>query len=180
MLGQRIGLLEALPIFKGLSKGQLALILDVSVKAYFETGDYLVTRNYPGDTAYLIMSGAARCLDFPGEPQAGQHVDAGCLIGETAMLVETVYPVTIEAKTRVRALAFEREAMKWAMESDPAIAERISDNLAARLYKFAADMRRLDNFLDHVERNAPAMYSIPGLLRPQPASAEVLQAAKVV
>ena len=45
MLGQKIELLEALPIFKGLSRRQLASILDVAAKAYFEAGDNLAVRN---------------------------------------------------------------------------------------------------------------------------------------
>ena len=166
MLGQRIELLEALPIFRGLSKKQFSRILDVAVKAYFEAGDNLVTRDNPGDTTFLILTGTARCLDFPGNPEASEQIGPGCLIGELAMLVETAYSLTVEAGTRVRALAFQRNAIRWVMERDPAIAARISDNLLVRLHSFANDLRRLDNFLAEIECAAPSMYGVQGLLEP--------------
>jgi CRP/FNR family transcriptional regulator, cyclic AMP receptor protein len=171
MLDQKIELLEALAIFKGLSKRQLAYILDVTVKVYFEHGDNIVSRNYRGDTAYLILTGAARCLDFPGNPNACQRIEAGSLVGELAMLVDTVHSLTVQARTRIRALAFRRHALKWVMEHDPAIAQHISDNLLIRLQSFAGDLRRLDDFLACIEGAAPVVYGIHALLEPPRAAA---------
>jgi CRP-like cAMP-binding protein len=174
MLGQRIELLGGLPIFRGLSKRQLTRILDVTVKAYFEPGEALSVRDCPGNAAFLILSGIAKCADFPGNPQAAGQLGAGCLIGETAMLTETAYLLTVEAQTRLRALAFERDAMRWAMECDPSIAERISNNLLERLHGFATDLRRLDNFLAVIEQDAPMIYSTRSL--PGPGAAFAAQA----
>ncbi len=160
MLGDTIELLETLPIFKGLSRRQLRYILDIAEKVYFEPGEDLITRNYRGHAAYLILSGTARCLDFPGTPAASETIGPGCLVGEVAMLVETVHSMTIEVKMRVRALEFSRSALTWVMRHDPAIAEQISDNLLVRLRSFASDLRRLDDFLCYIEDAAPLAYRI--------------------
>ncbi len=154
MLGSKIELLENLPIFRGLSTTQLGWIVSAGAKAFFEAGDNLITKDRPGDTAYLILSGTARCVHFPGTPAAGDKIEPGSLVGELAMLVETVHTLTVQAKVRVRALALRREALKYTMELDPAIAQQISDNLLARLQTFASDVRRLDNLLAHIENSS--------------------------
>ncbi|MGO9372577.1 MAG: cyclic nucleotide-binding domain-containing protein [Syntrophobacteraceae bacterium] len=174
MLGQKIELLEALPIFKGLSRRQLASILDVAAKAHFEAGDNLAVRNSRADTTFLILTGAARCVDFPGNPAACEKVEAGSLIGELAMLVEIIHSLTVQASVRLRALAFRRNAMKSVMLNDPVIAAKISGNLLTRLQTFAADLRRLDSFLAHVEGATPLVY---GIHAPEAASRGLLAAA---
>jgi CRP-like cAMP-binding protein len=164
MLGQKIELLGALPIFRGLSTKQLSRIVDVSVKWYFEAGEDLIFRGRSGNAAFLIVSGIAQCLDFPGNPKAGEHIGAGSLVGELAMLAETAYSVTVRARTRVRALSLQREALRWVMERDPSIAQKISDNLLLRLRSFASDLSRLDDFLEKIELSAPTIYSVRGIL----------------
>lgn len=171
MLGRNIELLGALPIFRGLSRKQLFGILDVAEKVYFESGDILVTRNRIGDTAYLILTGAARCLDFPGNPAACERIEPGSLVAELAMLSGIVHALTVEARGRVRALALRREAMNWLMRQDPSIAAQISDNLLLRLQSFARDLRRLDAFLAHIEGEAPISYGIHVALEPPLAAA---------
>jgi CRP/FNR family transcriptional regulator, cyclic AMP receptor protein len=160
MLGDTIELLETLPIFKGLSRRQLSYILDIAEKVYFEPGENLITRNCAGNEAYLILSGTARCQDFPGNPAASEMIGTGCLVGEVAMLIETIHSMTIQAKTRVRAFEFSRSAMTWVMRYDPAIAEQVSDNLLVRLQNFASDLQRLDDFLCYIEDAAPLVYRI--------------------
>jgi CRP/FNR family transcriptional regulator, cyclic AMP receptor protein len=170
MFGHMIGFLEALPIFRGLSKRHLGYILDVASKEYFEPGDNLLVKNATGDTAYLILTGTARCLGFPGTPAGSERIMAGCLAGEMAMLVETVHSLTVQADTRVRALAFRRDAMMCLMKRDPFIATQISDNLLARLRSFAGDLRRLDNYLAKIEQFPSRDYGNPAPPRPRAAA----------
>ncbi len=167
MLGSKIELLENLPVFRGLSEKQLGIIVGVAVKAFFETGENLITKHEPGDTAYLILTGSAKCLNFPGAPAAGDKIEPGSLVGELAMLVGTVHALTVQAKVRVRALALKRQALKQAMESDPAIARQISDNLLVRLQAFASDLRRLDNFLANIEGSPLLEGSVYGWQPPE-------------
>ncbi len=154
MLRSKIELLENLPIFGGLSKAQLGSIVDAAAKAFFEPGDNLITKDQPGDAAYLILTGTAKCIHFPGIPAAGDQIEPGSLVGELAMLADTVHALIVQAKVRVRALSLKREALKRTMERDPAIARQISDNLVARLHTFACNLRRLDRFLADIEGSA--------------------------
>jgi len=160
MPGAEIELLETLPLFKGLSRRQLRYIIDIAEKIFFEPGEDLITRNLKGTAAYLVLSGTARCLEFPGTPAASETIGPGCLVGEVAMLIENIHAMTIQARTRVRALEFSRSAFTWVMQRDPAIAEQISENLLDRLQNFASDLKRLDDFLSYIEDAAPLVYRV--------------------
>lgn len=153
MLASRIELLERLPILNGLSQEQLGSIAGVSEKAFFEAGENLIAKDEPGDAAYVIMTGTARCLHFPGAQASGDKIGPGVLVGELAMLIDTVYALTVQAKGRVRALAIRRDALTSVMERDPAIAQQIAENLLARLRAFSHDMRKVDDFLAQVSKH---------------------------
>jgi len=154
MLGSKIELLERLPIFRGLSRRQLGLIADASQKAYFQAGENLIAKDQPGDTAYVIMTGTARCLHFSGAPASGDRIGPGMFVGELAMLVDTDHALTVQAKDRVRAMALHRDALTLVMERDPAIAQQIAGNLLTRLQDFGRDMRKVDDFLAQFETAA--------------------------
>jgi CRP-like cAMP-binding protein len=154
MLDPRL-LLENLPLFKGLSWKRLGTIACTGKKVYFEAADNLIVKDDAGDTAFLILTGTAKCLHFPGAPAASGSIGPGALIGETAMLVDTVHSFTVQAEERLRALALHREALKQAMELDPVIAQQISENLLARLQSIANELRQVDVLLAKAESPQP-------------------------
>jgi CRP/FNR family transcriptional regulator, cyclic AMP receptor protein len=161
MLGSKIELLERLPIFRGLSLNQLGFIADASDKAYFEAGENLIAKDEPGDRAYVIMTGTARCLHFPGAPASADQIGPGMLVGELAMLVDTIHALTIQAKDRVRAIALHRKGLALIMEQDPAIAQQIAGNLLTRLQYLGRDMRKVNLFLTQVQIAAGEHRSAP-------------------
>ncbi|KAI93743.1 protein kinase [Rhodomicrobium udaipurense JA643] len=83
-----------------------------------------------------------------------EPIGPGTLIGEMAMLVETVYPLTVEASERVRALALRRGRLTRVMQRDPGIARQLADNLLLRLRSFAQDLRNFELLLEQKE-NTP-------------------------
>ncbi len=105
MLDSKIELLQNVPLFIGLSEEQLSAIADASQKTFFEAGDNLITEGETGDTAYLILTGKAGCPKFENGELLEQDLWPGTLIGEIAMLVETIHNVSVTAKERLRALA---------------------------------------------------------------------------
>lgn len=151
MPDSRIRLLEHLPLFEGLTPRQLAAIVDIARKAFFEPGDSLIRANRSGDTAFVIMTGLARCLAPTGATIS--QVGPGTLVGELAILVETTHSFTVEAMERLRALAIHRQALQRVMKQDTLIASTISDNLVLRLRAVARELRTVDALLARVERN---------------------------
>lgn len=138
-----IELLGATSICEGLSREQLALIVQNTRKCFFQRGECLIEEGLDGQTAYLILSGTVDVEDAPADC-AGESLGRGTLVGELAMLVETTYGVTVRAKERVRALAIDRDVLHRLMAADPGIAEHFSDRLLTRLSSFASQLRALD------------------------------------
>jgi CRP/FNR family transcriptional regulator, cyclic AMP receptor protein len=99
------------------------------------------------------MTGTARCLHFPGAPAAGDQIGPGVLVGELAILIDTVHALTVQAKDRVRALAIRRDELTFVLERDPAIAQQIAENLLARLQAFSRDLHKIDGFLAQVSKH---------------------------
>ncbi len=66
------------------------------------------------------------------------------LVGEMAMLTDTVYTLDVVAEARVRALAISREELFAVMETDLSIAEHLVDKITERLIFLARDLREVD------------------------------------
>jgi CRP-like cAMP-binding protein len=154
MLEANLELLSQVPLFQGLSAAQLAAIAGVSRKTFFEAGETLIAEGETGDTAYLIMTGKAGCEQTEHRLPLEEDLWPGTLVGELAMLVETVHNLTVTARERLRALSIEREAFRTVMEADPAIAEHISEKLLVRLHGLATDLRKVDSTLARIDEAA--------------------------
>ena len=154
MLDQKIELLQKVPLFIGLSEAQLSVIAAGGQKAFFETGENLISKGETGNASYLIMSGKATCPKIENGEILVEDLWPGTLVGELGMLVETVHSLTVCAKERVRALAFERETFRALMEEHPSIAKHISEKLLVRLHVLAAELRKVDSKLAEIEKAA--------------------------
>ncbi len=143
-------------IFHGLTSEQLTAITNATKKTFFEEGSVIVEAEKPGRTAYLILSGKAVSRPPKGVNFAPEELEPGTLVGEMAMLVETVYSVTIVAEERVRALAISREALLEVMEEDPSIAQHFSEKLLGRLSALAHDLRAVDAQFAELEASLDA------------------------
>jgi CRP/FNR family transcriptional regulator, cyclic AMP receptor protein len=154
MLDQKIELLQNLPLFSGLSEDFLSAIADCGRKTFFEAGENLVSEGETGAIAYLIMTGKAGCQRREGAELIDEHLWPGTLVGELAMLIETVHSITVTAKERLRALAFHREAFYAVMETHPALAQHIAEKLLVRLHGLASEIRKVDAKLAELEKAA--------------------------
>lgn len=143
-LDKNAELLGSVPIFSGLSVEQLTAITAKAKKSFFEAGAAMLASGQSGQTAYLILSGRAVTRPPEGANIASESLEAGTLIGEMAMLVETVYTLDVVAESRVRALAITREHLFEVMETDPSIAQHLSECITERLIFVARDLREVD------------------------------------
>ena len=66
------------------------------------------------------------------------------LVGEMAMLTETVYTLDVVAEARVRALAISRQELFAVMETDLSIAQHLVDKITEWLIFLARDLREVD------------------------------------
>lgn len=147
-------LLGGVPLFDGLSSAQLSAVAAKGEKTFFETGDTIVKARKKYKAAYLILSGAVETRPSGKTGLVSEAYDAGSMIGEMAMLTDTIASIDIVATDRVRALAITRDALYQVMEEDPEIAFHLSDKITERLVLLAHDLRELDARLATLEFTA--------------------------
>ena len=144
VLDKNAELLGDVPIFSGLPPEKLTAIVDIGKKTFFETGSTIVKRRSKGNTGYLILSGRARTKPPKGSDLEPEILEAGFLVGEMAMLTDTVYSLEVAVEERVRALAIDRDDLFTVMENDPSIAHHLAERITERLIFLARDLREVD------------------------------------
>lgn len=154
MLDSKIELLQVVPLFAGLTAEELEAIANAGEKRFFVAGENLIKQGEKGDIAYLILTGKASCTRNDKNEVLRDDLWPGTLVGELAMLVETVHGVTVTASERLRALAIPRKALRTVMEARPRVAKHIAERLLVRLNSLAAELREVDRKLAQIEQAA--------------------------
>lgn len=133
-----------LPIFRGLKPLQITEIARRAERIIYRPGDTIIEEDAVGDAAVLIVSGDAVRVSGPDHPGAPEPVKSGALVGEMAMLVESVHSSTIVARGNVKALRITRAEMLQQMEEDTSLAEHFLERISGRLRSLAEDLRQAD------------------------------------
>jgi CRP-like cAMP-binding protein len=107
----------------------------------------LIRAGQPGHAGIIIVAGEAVVAADAAAGIGEIEVKAGSLIGETAMLIEHDYRITVTARTSVRALRLTRAAMHELMREDPLLADHFVARLASRLSRVAIELRQIDETL---------------------------------
>ena len=131
-------------IFSGLAPAQLKALALEAEAVSFKRGDTLIKAYQEGDGAFLIGSGSVIEQPEAGDSDPVQEFGTGTMIGEMAMLVETLHSATIVARTNVRALKFRRETLHDLMLKDPALSEHFVGKMQQRLSETARHLRHVD------------------------------------
>jgi len=131
-------------IFSGLMPAQLKTLALEAEAVTFKRGETLIKAYQEGDGAYLIGSGAVIEEPEDGDGEPSPEYGTGTMIGEMAMLVETLHSATIIARTPVRALRFQRDKVLALMASDPALSEHFIGKMQQRLVETANRLRQVE------------------------------------
>ena len=131
-------------LFQGLTDLQLSEIARRAERVIFHPGAMIIEENAEADAAILIVSGEAVRVSGPELKSRAEPVPVGSMLGEFAMLVETTYSSTIVARGPVRALRLTRDELHAQMVDDLRVAERLTENIVARLSRFADELRQVD------------------------------------
>jgi CRP-like cAMP-binding protein len=133
-----VALLERVPTLRLLGREALRVLAIGSEHREFARGDRLFNAGEPSDCGYVVQSGAflIRFEDGSAEVIAGP----GALIGELALIVPMQRPATAVALEFSVAIRLTRIMFSRVLESDPAAARRLRDELAARTSQIASDI----------------------------------------
>lgn len=158
-----------LPLFRGLGPLQINGIARRAERVAYNPGAVIIEENGVAEAAVLIIAGEAARVSGPALSGRSEPVLAGSLLGEAAMMVETTYGSTVVARTAVRAVHITRDGLHEQMLEDPALADRLVQNLAKRLSVFAEELRRADVILGGGRPYAPAIAPPAEALPQEPA-----------
>ena len=131
-----VALLERVPTLRLLGTTALRMLAIGSEQREFYRGDQLFNAGDDADAGYIVQRGAFRIEDGGAEVIAGP----GALIGELALIVAMKRPssaIAIENSTVIRVA---RSLFQRVLESDPAAARRLRDELASRTSQLASDI----------------------------------------
>jgi CRP/FNR family transcriptional regulator, cyclic AMP receptor protein len=136
--------LSRIALFNDLTALQINEIARYAQRVMFKQGQVIVRCDETADAAFLIVSGDAVRMAGPELGGLSAVIEAGSLVGEMAMIVETEHTSTIVARGPVRALKITREGLLAHMQEDPTLADRLVERISARLRQLALDLRAID------------------------------------
>jgi CRP-like cAMP-binding protein len=131
-----IALLERVPTLRLLGTTSLRMLAIGSEQRDFSPGDYLFNAGDDADAGYIVERGSFRVEDGGAEVVAGP----GSLIGELALIVAMKRPSSAVALDHATVIRIARSLFQRVLESDPAAARRLRDELATRTSQLASDM----------------------------------------
>lgn len=139
-----------LPLFKGLKPLQLTEIVRRAERIVYRPGQPIIEEDKVGDAAVVIVAGDAVIVRDGEDAATADPIAEGSMVGELAMLVETVHTATVIAKTPVRALRLTRSEMQDLMMEEPALAEHFSSKITERLVVLANELKAIDQALAEI------------------------------
>ena len=131
-----VALLERVPTMRLLGDTSLRMLAIGSEQRDFENGDVLFKAGDTADAGYIVQHGTFRVEEGGAEIVAGP----GALIGELALIVAMKRPSTATALERASVIRIARSLFQRVLESDPAAARRLRDELATRTSQLASDI----------------------------------------
>jgi CRP-like cAMP-binding protein len=134
-----VALLERVPTLRLLGVAALRVIAIGSEQQEFARGSVLFRSGDAADCGYVVQHGAFRISLDDGsdfETTAGP----GTLIGELALLVAMPRPSTAIALEHCGVIRITRSLFQRVLDSDPAAARRLRDDMAARVSQLASDV----------------------------------------
>ena len=129
-------LLERVPTLRLLGTTALRMLAIGSEQREFYRGDQLFNAGDEADAGYIVQRGAFRIEDGGAEIIAGP----GALIGELALIVSMQRPSSAVAIEHSSVIRVARSLFQRVLESDPAAARRLRDELATRTSQLASDI----------------------------------------
>jgi CRP-like cAMP-binding protein len=134
-----VALLERVPTLRLLGTAALRVLAIGSEQREFERGDLLFTVGEEADAGFVVQRGAFRVSMDDG---SGYEivVGPGTLIGELALVVAMQRPSTALSLERSAVIRIPRSLFQRVLDSDPAAARRLRDELATRTSQIASDI----------------------------------------
>jgi CRP-like cAMP-binding protein len=126
----KVELLSSVPLFAGLSKGQLGQLASIADEIDLPEGKVLIREDERGREFFIVLDGEAE-VRRKGKKLATRR--AGDFVGEIALVSDIPRVATVTAISPLRALVITDREFRALLERTPTIAIRVLEAVAARL-----------------------------------------------
>jgi CRP-like cAMP-binding protein len=135
-----IAFFEQAPSLAVLGKQALRVLAIGAEVRHLQSGAVLFYAGELADGGYLVQEGSL--VLEPGTPSGDNEytVGPGALLGELALLTDTVSPVTVIAKEPTVLFRISRNLFRKMLEGYPAAAQRLRDSMAVRVDSWTREL----------------------------------------
>lgn len=152
-LDRDISLLSRIPLFSELTTEQVRLLAFSAVRLDMTPGQVLFHEGAKALSGYIVAYGGVELSVGEGQKR---HVvttcEAGSLIGEIALFVETKRPATATAIVSTEVLEIDRKLVTRMLNEYPHVALRLRATLADRLTATVNELGKVRKALQDVDR----------------------------
>lgn len=146
-----IAVFERVPLLRLLGRGALRILAIGAETRYIHSGEVLFSIGEKADAGFVIQEGTFRL-----QPTDARGIDVsvgpGTLLGEVALLKETMRPVTATAVEPATVIRISRSLFLKMLEGFPDAAERLRDTMAARADETTREINSVLSGLDPTGR----------------------------
>lgn len=133
-----VALLERVPTLRLLGGTSLRMLAVGVEQRDVARGDLLFKAGEPADAAFVVQRGSLKVSADDEGPSVVAR--PGDLLGELALLMPMRRPASAEALEYSTLVRISRSLFQRVIESDPAAARRLRDELAARTSQIASEI----------------------------------------
>ncbi len=151
-----IALLKRVPLFSDLPTEQLRLIAFSAVRLDLVAGQVLFRAGAKAPCGYVVSSGKLEMtVGEGGKVEVVATAEAGTLVGEVALFIETKRPATATALSPSQVIEIDRKLITRMLNEYPQIALKMRATLTDRLTATIFDLSKVRQTLARIDRMAP-------------------------
>jgi CRP-like cAMP-binding protein len=140
-LESEVEALRKIPLFRGIDETKLRLLAFISDRMEFKTGERLCTQGEEGDSAFIILQGAADVLvDTPDGEKTVAQVKENSIVGEIAILCDVPRTATLIAASDMDILTISKDDFLKMLKEFPEMSLEVMRTLALRLERTTRDL----------------------------------------
>jgi CRP-like cAMP-binding protein len=130
MSGAWMPVLQAVPLFAGLSQRHLRHVAELARTQRYPAGSMVVSAGEPGDSFHVVLEGSARA-ETPG--RRAVRLRAGDFFGEMSLLDGAPRSADVAATSELVTMSIGRSGFAKLLRDEPAVALGVLRTLAQRL-----------------------------------------------
>jgi CRP-like cAMP-binding protein len=161
-----IAFLARVPTFAKFGFAALQIVAIGSEARHLADGETLFYAGETTDAGYVIQAGSLQLITNDPRSESTVTFGPGTLIGELALLTETVFPATAVAAESTTVIRISRNLFRKVLEGFPEAALLMRDRIVMRVHQANAELVRIRAMLDGQQAKSTSATSTPAVSRP--------------